>query len=330
MMSVFSFETGTFVWSITASWHDWGSHLDINISTASDKIALNINMNLNRPINRYWCPIDSSLNETFIKTQQQSDAFRRLKPCDYPSPWMFYAAQLFVHSSFKSWMFKYWFCKTLNNEWCNSIFCGCVFIHAQAVVFMTLLRGRENNKYQPEMKYEERILTNRGFKVLGLRSHPRNRSLLLALLVSEIWITRINKAFIVKHHPRHHRRKHQAPRHCQGRKQNKGKKKKGETVSGTDTERICCYLLKQIMHVWYFALINLHLKLQGSAKASFSLLLIHFDLSQGSFDISHQAQPPSLLALSPSNALSQSTINKSQCLDRYTLFVSNFTLLLDF
>ena len=80
-MSVFSFETGTFVWSITARWHARALHLDINISTVSDSITLNINMNLNRPINRYWCPIDSSLNETFIKTQQQSDAFRRLKPC---------------------------------------------------------------------------------------------------------------------------------------------------------------------------------------------------------------------------------------------------------
>ena len=184
MMSVFSLETGTFVWSITASWHDWGSHLDINISTASDKIALNINMNLNRPINRYWCPIDSSLNETFIKTQQ-SDAFRRLKPCDYPSPWMFYAVQYScsclstVHSnhrcsnidSVRPW--------TMNGA--TAYFVG-VYLFMQPVVFMTLLRGRENNKYQAEMKYEERILTNRGFKVL-LGSHPRHRSLLLALLV---------------------------------------------------------------------------------------------------------------------------------------------------
>ena len=92
-----------------------------------------------------------------------------------------------------------------------------VYLFMQPVVFMTLLRGRENNKYQAEMKYEERILTNRGFKVL-LRSHPRHRSLLLALLGSKIWITS-NKALIVKHHPRHHRRKHQAPRHCQGRSQ---------------------------------------------------------------------------------------------------------------
>ena len=92
MLSVFNRETGTFVWSITARWHDWASHLDVNISTVSDNIALNINMNLNRPINRYWCPIDWSLNETFIKTQR-SDAFMRLRPCYYQSPWMFYAAQ---------------------------------------------------------------------------------------------------------------------------------------------------------------------------------------------------------------------------------------------
>ena len=144
-----------------------------------------------------------------------------------------------------------------------------VYLFMQPVVFMTLLRGRENNKYQAEMKYEERILTNRGFKV-RLRSHPRHRSLLLALLVSEIWITRSDKAFIVKHHPRHHPRKHQAPRHCQGR-----------TEAGI---------------FWHFTP-------SSTTVAARSVT---------------------------SNALSQSTINKSQCLDRYTLFVSNFTLLLDF
>ena len=73
LSAVFHRETGTFVWSITERWHDWASHLDINISTESDNIGLNINMNLNRSINRYWCPIDSSLNETFIKTQQAAE-----------------------------------------------------------------------------------------------------------------------------------------------------------------------------------------------------------------------------------------------------------------